>query len=115
MVKCLTEQLRPAKQIPVGRVAPIFVNGRCSLGLGHIHAHRIRAKCRHKLGDFFWKVGDKKIIDGLGPDGLSGLARWGAARLSAMHTGYLYHYAFVILGAAAVFGAVILINVTGAN
>ena len=68
-----------------------------------------------KLGDFFWKVGDKKIIDGLGPDGLSGLARWGAARLSAMHTGYLYHYAFVILGAAAVFGAVILINVTGAN
>ena len=67
------------------------------------------------LGDFFWKVGDKKIIDGLGPDGLSGLARWSAARLSAMHTGYLYHYAFVILGAAAVFGAVMLINVTGAN
>ena len=67
------------------------------------------------LGGFFWKVGDKKIIDGLGPDGLSGLARWSAARLSAMHTGYLYHYAFVILGAAAVFGAVMLINVTGAN
>ena len=67
------------------------------------------------LGDFFWKVGDKKIIDGLGPDGLSGLARWSAARLSAMHTGYLYHYAFVILGAAAVFGAVVLINATGAK
>ena len=67
------------------------------------------------LGDFFWKVGDKKIIDGLGPDGLSSLARWSAARLSAMHTGYLYHYAFIILGAAAVFGAVVLINGTGAN
>ncbi|MBN04673.1 NADH-quinone oxidoreductase subunit L [Ponticaulis sp.] len=67
------------------------------------------------LGDFFWKVGDRKIIDGFGPDGLSGLAKWGASRLSAMHTGYLYHYAFVILGAAAVFGAVILINVAGAN
>lgn len=67
------------------------------------------------LGDFFWKVGDKRIIDGLGPDGLSGLARWSSARLSAMHTGYLYHYAFVILAAAAVFGAVALINGTGAN
>ena len=67
------------------------------------------------LGDFFWKVGDKKIIDGLGPDGLSGLARWGAARLSAMHTGYLYHYAFVILGSAAILGAVMLINASGAN
>lgn len=67
------------------------------------------------LGDFFWKVGDKKIIDGLGPDGLTGLAKWTSARLSAMHTGYLYHYAFVILGAAAVFGAVMLINITGAN
>ena len=67
------------------------------------------------LGDVFWKVGDKKIIDGLGPDGISSLAKWGAARLSAMHTGYLYHYAFVILGAAAIFGAVMLINITGAN
>ena len=67
------------------------------------------------LGDFFWKVGDKKIIDGLGPDGITWIARWSSSRLSAMHTGYLYHYAFVILGAAAVFGAVMLINATGAN
>jgi NADH-quinone oxidoreductase subunit L len=67
------------------------------------------------LGDFFWKVVDKKIIDGFGPDGISSLARWSAGRLSAMHTGYLYHYAFVILGAAAIFGAVMLINGTGAN
>ncbi|MAP94520.1 MAG: NADH-quinone oxidoreductase subunit L, partial [Ponticaulis sp.] len=67
------------------------------------------------LGDFFWKTGDKKIIDGLGPDGLSGLARWSASRLSAMHTGYLYHYAFVILAAAAVFGAVMLINSMGVS
>lgn len=66
------------------------------------------------LGDVFWKTGDKKLIDGLGPDGFSGLARWGSARLSAMHTGYLYHYAFVILGAAAVFGAVIIIRMSGA-
>jgi NADH-quinone oxidoreductase subunit L len=59
------------------------------------------------LGDVFWKTGDKKIIDGLGPDGVTRLTKWSARRLSAMHTGYLYHYAFVIIGAALTFGAVV--------
>ena len=49
------------------------------------------------LGDLFWKGGDQKIIDGLGPDGVAavsaGLGR-GAGRLQ---TGYVYHYAFVML------------------
>ena len=27
------------------------------------------------LGDLFWKVGDKKIIDGLGPDGVTASPR----------------------------------------
>ncbi|WP_084421912.1 NADH-quinone oxidoreductase subunit L [Henriciella litoralis] len=67
------------------------------------------------LGDFFWKTGDKKIIDGLGPDGVTSLVQWGSRRLSAMHTGYLYHYAFVIIGAALVFGAVIFWRVGGAG
>ena len=30
------------------------------------------------LGDLFWKVGDQKIIDGLGPNGISALAGWPA-------------------------------------
>ena len=67
------------------------------------------------LGDFLWKTGDKKIIDGLGPDGITSVVRWGSRRLSAMHTGYLYHYAFVIIGAALVFGAVIFWRVGGAG
>ena len=67
------------------------------------------------LGDVFWKTGDKKIIDGLGPDGVTSLVRWGSRRLSAMHTGYLYHYAFVIICAALVFGAVIFWRVGGAG
>ncbi|KCZ94358.1 NADH-quinone oxidoreductase subunit L [Hyphomonas johnsonii] len=66
------------------------------------------------LGNAFSKA-DKKIIDGLGPDGVTSLTRWGARRLSAMHTGYLYHYAFVIIGAALVFGAVMWLNAGGAN
>ncbi len=67
------------------------------------------------LGNFLWRTGDKRIIDGLGPDGVTALARWGARRMSAMHTGYLYHYAFVIIGAALVFGAVLYFRAGGAG
>ncbi|WP_018147162.1 NADH-quinone oxidoreductase subunit L [Henriciella marina] len=72
-------------------------------------------KGTHWLGGFLWKTGDKRIIDGFGPDGVTSLVRWGSRRLSAMHTGYLYHYAFVIIGAALVFGAVMFWRVGGAG
>ena len=49
------------------------------------------------LGRSFWKVIDGSIIDGLGPDGVSGAVRVLARRASALQTGYLYHYAFAML------------------
>ncbi|MEM8921101.1 MAG: proton-conducting transporter membrane subunit, partial [Pseudomonadota bacterium] len=67
------------------------------------------------LGDLFWKVGDGKIIDGLGPDGVSATAKATSGRLSKLHTGYLYHYAFVILIGAVVFGGVALLGASGAE
>ena len=55
------------------------------------------------LGRLFWKGGDGRIIDGLGPDGVSArvvdIAR-GAVKLQ---TGYLYHYAFAMLMGVAAF------------
>ncbi|HRY03425.1 MAG TPA: NADH-quinone oxidoreductase subunit L [Beijerinckiaceae bacterium] len=55
------------------------------------------------IGRVFWKQGDGKIIDGLGPDGISArvvdIAK-GAVRLQ---TGYLYHYAFAMLIGVAAF------------
>ena len=66
------------------------------------------------LGDLF-KAGDKKVVDGVGPDGVAALVRWSSRRLSAMHTGYLYHYAFVIIGAALVFGAILFLRSGGAG
>ncbi|MEM1104792.1 MAG: NADH-quinone oxidoreductase subunit L [Pseudomonadota bacterium] len=60
-----------------------------------------------RLGDLFWKGGDGRIIDGFGPDGVTAASRWCARRLSALHTGYLYHYAFVVIGAALMFGGVL--------
>lgn len=49
------------------------------------------------LGDLFWKGGDKKIIDGLGPDGVAAAALAGARRIARLQSGYVYHYAFVML------------------
>ena len=66
------------------------------------------------LGNLFWKA-DKKIIDGLGPDGVTHLTQGAAKRLSKMHTGYLYHYAFVIIGAALVFGGIMWLRAGGVN
>ena len=66
------------------------------------------------LGNVFWKA-DKKIIDGIGPDGIAAVTKSSAGRLSKMHTGYLYHYAFVIIGAALVFGAILWLRAGGAN
>jgi NADH-quinone oxidoreductase subunit L len=49
------------------------------------------------LGDVFWKGGDQKIIDGLGPDGVASLSSKTGGLASRLQSGYLYHYAFVML------------------
>ena len=49
------------------------------------------------LGRGFWRVVDGWIIDGLGPDGISETIRRAAVRVSAMQSGYVYHYAFAML------------------
>jgi NADH-quinone oxidoreductase subunit L len=50
----------------------------------------------------FWKVGDGKIIDGLGPDGIAARVLDVTRGAIKLQTGYVYHYAFAMLvGAAA--------------
>jgi NADH-quinone oxidoreductase subunit L len=49
------------------------------------------------LGDLFWKGGDQKLIDGLGPDGVSAVSYAVGRRAGRFQTGYVYHYAFVML------------------
>ncbi|MCB9961547.1 MAG: NADH-quinone oxidoreductase subunit L [Hyphomonas sp.] len=66
------------------------------------------------LGNLFWKA-DKKVIDAIGADGLAEVSQVTARRLSAMHTGRLYHYAFVIIGAALVFGGILWMRAGGVN
>ncbi|WP_425996061.1 NADH-quinone oxidoreductase subunit L [Caulobacter sp. DWR1-3-2b1] len=57
------------------------------------------------LGDLFWKGGDQKIIDGFGPDGVSAVSYEVGRRTGKLQTGYVYHYAFVmLLGVAGLLG-----------
>jgi len=49
------------------------------------------------IGYTLWKVGDGKIIDGLGPDGVSARVLDVTRNAVKLQTGYLYHYAFAML------------------
>lgn len=49
------------------------------------------------LGRVFWKIGDGKIINGLGPDGVAARVLDVTKGAVKMQTGYIYHYAFAML------------------
>jgi NADH-quinone oxidoreductase subunit L len=66
------------------------------------------------LGRFFWKQGDGWLIDGFGPDGVSARVIDVTRRVVLLQSGYLYHYAFVMLvGVAALITWFMLRGVTG--
>jgi NADH-quinone oxidoreductase subunit L len=50
-----------------------------------------------KVGLFFWRRGDINTIDRYGPDGLSRLVKIISDKAVNFQSGYLYHYAFVML------------------
>jgi len=50
-----------------------------------------------KIGYLFWKIGDGSIIDGFGPDGLTKIVKLVSDKAVQFQSGFLYHYAFVIL------------------
>ncbi len=49
------------------------------------------------LGRMLWKIGDGKIIDGLGPDGIAARVMDATRGAVRMQSGYVYHYAFAML------------------
>ena len=57
------------------------------------------------IGYKLWKIGDGKIIDGFGPDGVSaGIADW-TKQTVRLQSGYVYHYAFAMLIGVALFAS----------
>lgn len=49
------------------------------------------------IGRIFYSVGDQKLIDGMVVNGSSRLIRWFSAKGRAIQSGYLYHYAAVMV------------------
>ncbi len=59
------------------------------------------------LGRLFWR-NDTQVIDGYGPDGIAARVKDLAGLAHRFQTGYLYHYAFVMLTGIAVFVTVMI-------
>lgn len=61
------------------------------------------------LGQFFYSFTDLKLIDGLFVNGSGAFIRWFASVARLTQTGYIYHYAFVmVLGIAVILFGLIL-------
>lgn len=52
-----------------------------------------------KIGYVLWQLGDLGTIDRFGPNGIVGLSQWGGTVLRRFQTGYVFHYAFVMIAA----------------
>ncbi|RPG97693.1 MAG: NADH-quinone oxidoreductase subunit L [Candidatus Pelagibacter sp. TMED106] len=50
-----------------------------------------------RIGVFFWKFVDIKIIDKFGPDGISSLIKNLSLKANKFQSGYIYQYAFMML------------------
>jgi NADH-quinone oxidoreductase subunit L len=62
-----------------------------------------------RIGHWLWKKGDGALIDGLGPDGLAEGTRGIARFAGRLQSGYIYHYAFVMLIGVVVLASVAII------
>ena len=62
------------------------------------------------LGRLLWKGGDGRIIDGFGPNGIAALVANGARLVVKAQTGYMYHYAFIMLIGIAILISYVLFN-----
>jgi len=64
-----------------------------------------------KIGIFFWKNVDIKIIDKFGPDGISNLIKIFSNKAVKFQSGYIYQYAFImLLGFSALLTYLIIIQ-----
>ena len=57
---------------------------------------RIFVRSARWFGQGFWKT-DGEVIDGVGPDGVAAMTNRFARMMSAIQSGYVYHYAFAML------------------
>ncbi len=63
-----------------------------------------------KIGLYFWKNGDENIINRFGPDGLAKLVKIMSIKAVNFQSGYLYHYAFVMLIGLSILLTYLILN-----
>jgi NADH-quinone oxidoreductase subunit L len=63
----------------------------------HGQVQRACSPAAHVLGNGLWNVGDKTLIDGLLVNGSAKLVGWFSTLTRLAQTGYIYHYAFVMI------------------
>ena len=63
-----------------------------------------------KAGLFFWRKGDINTIDRYGPEGLSRLVKIISDKAVNFQSGYLYHYAFVMLVGFSILLTYLILN-----
>ena len=68
------------------------------------------------FGLFLWKESDGRVIDGFGPDGIAARVVDVTRGVVRFQTGYVYHYAFVMLvGVAGLISWYLVAGVPGAT
>jgi NADH-quinone oxidoreductase subunit L len=55
------------------------------------------ARGARRLGQWFWRLGDVRVIDGLAVNGTARVVGWISAVVRHIQTGYVYHYAFAMI------------------
>jgi NADH-quinone oxidoreductase subunit L len=56
-----------------------------------------------RLGEWLWQRADVALIDGLAVNGTANMIGWFSRILKRLQTGYVYHYAFVMIIGVVVF------------
>ncbi len=55
------------------------------------------ARGGRNIGNFFWRIGDVKLIDGIMVNGTARVVGWVSSVVRHIQTGYVYHYAFAMI------------------
>ena len=78
------------------RIQPIYTLLENKYYLDWINEN-ILARGARALGTVLWKVGDQTLIDGVVVNGSWKFVRWVSGGVRKLQTGYLYHYALVMI------------------
>tara|TARA_B100000579_G_scaffold234926_1_gene192588 strand:+ start:215 stop:2128 length:1914 start_codon:yes stop_codon:yes gene_type:complete len=63
-----------------------------------------------KIGYFFWKQLDGRVIDRFGPDGISQLVKFFSIKAVKFQSGFIYQYAFIMLLGFSLLLTLLIIN-----